>query len=254
MSQKVLAVGEDLLLVVGDVLGSVQDPRGDAPNLRDFRPCRCTVDSSNPSADLPAGRPAVGDAANGRRTVLLSAPEPRWIGLIHLPWALSAATAFVAALGGGDEDGLLAARGQRLFGGPPEVLRGGEFGVPFGIVCSLESETTALSGTVFRTVSARLCHSCQLSATSIASSAPPCAPLRRKRRRQHGTTVVPGHAVGQSAKVIDLPGGEDVAGIAGGHVDQDDPGPVPSSKGEVVDSEDLHRLMPGLEAKRTDKS
>ena len=78
--------------------------------------------------------------------------------------------------------------------------------------------------------------------------APPCAPLRRKRRRQHGTTVVPGHAVGQSAKVIDLPIGEDVAGEGGGHVDQDDPGPVPSSKGEVVDSEDLHRPMPGLEA------
>lgn len=60
---KVLAVGEDLLLVVGDALRSVQDPRGDAPNVRDFRPCRCTVDSSNPSADRPAGRPAVGDAA-----------------------------------------------------------------------------------------------------------------------------------------------------------------------------------------------
>ena len=196
---KVLAAGEDLLLVVGDALGSVQDPRGDAPNLRDFRPCSCTVASSNPSADLPAGRPAVGDAANGRRTVLLSAPEPRWIGLIHLPWASSAETAFIAALGGGDEDGLLAARGQRLFGGPPEVLRGGEFGVPFGIVCSPESETNALSGNVFRAASARLCHSCQLSATSIASGAPVRAPSTQAPAptRHHGRARARGRPVGE---------------------------------------------------------
>ena len=136
---------------------------------------------------------------NGRRTVLLSAPEPRWIGLIHLPWASSAETAFIAALGGGDEDGLLAARGQRLFGGPPEVLRGCEFGVPFGIVCSPESETNALSGNVFRAASARLCHSCQLSATSIASGAPVRAPSTQAPAptRHHGRARARGRPVGE---------------------------------------------------------
>lgn len=130
----------------------------------------------------PECRPACGAASSWRRCQRPTHGSPQRArapldGLIHLPWASSAKTAFIAALGGGDEDGLLAARGQRLFGGPPEVLRGGEFGVPFGIVCSLESETNALSGNVFRAASARLCHSCQLSATSIASGAPRARPF-----------------------------------------------------------------------------